>query len=583
MSAVFGVMARKGGLPPEFPVLMKNALDDWVREDEAIWTNGRVALGNLQFCCERRNLVRQPLESNGLVASVDARLDERTVLEMAVGENSPNDAALILDCYRRWGRFWPERVLGDFAAALYDDRDGSIYLARDFVGVCPLFYHLSPEFFCFASDPRALLALPVVSDQMCLKSVTHQVFQTRRLVTSGETVYPSIKRLLPGHRLTATADSASLERYWVPQVTANASCTPEEAARHLRDLMENAVESRLGDFPTACHLSGGLDSSAIATLASRASRAMDKPIPIGFSWSPPPSQPGEAEQSKVALVANLANDMNVVYSPITLESIKQSLDLHPSLGEKLCLLSELNLKNHMGSRRVLLSGWGGDQAASFDGCGYLAELFLSGRWSSMWRECCLLGRQVGRPASRVFKYWVVRPLVPKWLLAILGKRHHPARKSVLTHYRAQSLNQILPDLEAVSLEYGAGRLGSLSTVRRRHKTFLNSLLQYRLESWALLGGRSGYRYRYPLLDRRIVEFALSLPGYHFFSQGVRRHLFRTATQGLLPDSVRLCRDKSEPGSISHLEQVLSSFFQEEHTPRDPVADATLMYLRAGWQ
>lgn len=583
MSAIFGVMARKGPLPPEFPALMKDALEDWVREDEAVWTNGGVALGNLQFCSERRNMVRQPLESYGLVASVDARLDERLTLESAPGESSPSDALLILGCYRRWGRFWPERVLGDFAAAVYDGRDKSICLARDFAGVCPLFYHLSPEHFCFASDPRALLALPFVSDRMCLESVTHQVFQTRRPVTSGETIYPSIKRLQPGHRLTVTPHSANLERYWSPKVSADAPHSPDEAAHHLRELMEKAVEARLGDFPPACHLSGGLDSSAVATLASRACYKMEKPVPIGFSWSPSLSQSKKGEQNKVALVAKLAHNIPVFYAPITLDSIEQALALHPSLGEKLCLLSELELKKHMESRRVLLSGWGGDQAASFDGCGYLAELFLAGRWASLMRECRLLGRQVGQPPVRVFKYWVVRPLVPKWLLTLLGKRHHPARDSVLRHYRVQSLNQVLPDLEAVSLEYGAGRMGSLSTVQRRRKTFLHSLIQYRLESWALLGGRSGYRYRYPLLDRRIVEFALSLPGHHFLFQGVRRHLFRAATEGVLPDSVRLSRDKSEPGSISQVEEVLSSFFQEEHRPRNPVEEATLKLLRAGWR
>ena len=79
------------------------------------------------------------------------------------------------------------------------------------------------------------------------------------------------------------------------------------------------------------------------------------------------------------------------------------------------------------------------------------------------------------------------------------------------------------------------------------------------------------------------RYALSLPGHHFLFQGVRRHLFRAATEGVLPDSVRLSRDKSEPGSISQVEEVLFSFFQEEHRPRNPVEEATLKLLRAGWR
>ena len=582
MSAIFGVMARKGELPVKFASLMRDALADWVRDDESIWTDGRVALGNLQLCCERRNMVRQPLESENLVVTVDARLDERNNLEKDLGEYSPHDAGLILACYRRWKQHWAGKVLGDFAAAVYDKSEKSIALARDYIGVCPLFYHLTPDLFCFSSDPRALLALPTVSDQLCLRNVTHQVFETRRLVTNGETIYPSLKRLLPGHRLFVTENSAILERYWSPSSRADSTHTVDEAAQQLRDLLESAVETRLGDFSLACHLSGGLDSSAVTTLAGRTCQKLGRQLPVAFSWSPPPSGTKQDEQGKVEFVARQTYDMSVVYAPFSLDSLKQAFGLHPSLGQKLCLVSELELRGRMGARRVLLSGWGGDQAASFDGCGYLAELFLSGRWVSMLRECLLLARRVNRPPGQVLKNWVVRPLIPRQILAIIGKRHHPLRAPVLRHYGVKNLNQILPDLEAVSRGYGENWLGSRSTIERRYSNFLYPLIQYRLESWALLGGRSGYRYRYPLLDRRIVEYALSLPGHHFLFQGVRRRLFRAATRGVLPDPVRRNRDKSEPGGISHAEQILTAFLQADFVAEDPVARATITYLTAGW-
>ncbi|MGH6867636.1 MAG: asparagine synthase-related protein, partial [Methylocella sp.] len=191
---------------------------------------------------------------------------------------------------------------------------------------------------------------------------------------------------------------------------------------------------------------------------------------------------------------------------------------------------------------LVLSGWGGDEGATFNGRGTLAELFLRGRWRTLAREVAALKRERGWPASRIFKGEVLSYVLPDRAMrlarAVTGRKPNlqtpidrilsgPARRR-LAAAGAQELS-MAPD----------GR-------ENRWRLMTSPHIAERAEVWAQTGARHGLAFAFPLLDRRVVEFSLSLPSSLFLRDGFRRRLFRDAMTDVLPAKVRLRHQKYQP-------------------------------------
>jgi asparagine synthase (glutamine-hydrolysing) len=209
--------------------------------------------------------------------------------------------------------------------------------------------------------------------------------------------------------------------------------------------------------------------------------------------------------------------------------------------------------------RVMLSGWGGDEFATFNGRGYMASLFLSGRWISLLRELNL--RRVIRrsPLHVTTLRRVVAPLLPNSVLPWLSWR------TIRWLYITYAPPQPLPNCLHAAF---AARLHQASPLPRTHtrevpgvRTNQIELLQLghlaaRMESWADNGAEHGVDYRYPLLDQRVIEFCLSIPDHLFFRHGWHRYLFREACQGILPERVRWIRNKRDPAVVAQASSVV---------------------------
>ncbi|MEA3034034.1 MAG: hypothetical protein QOH86_2050, partial [Sphingomonadales bacterium] len=217
----------------------------------------------------------QPLSAAGrslLVA--DLRLDNRRDLGATLGLGATElaglaDSALLARALERWGDGAVERLVGDFAFAWFDAGAGRLLLARDPLGQRPLFFARGPGFLAFASMPRGLHALPEVVRRPDTDSVARFLAHLPR--SGPESFFADVRRVEPGHVVALTAAGVSSRLYWRPRRMSLRLGRFEDYVEAFRAELDGAVADRLrgGGPVTACHLSGGWDSNAVAATAAR--------------------------------------------------------------------------------------------------------------------------------------------------------------------------------------------------------------------------------------------------------------------------------------------------------------------------
>ena len=488
----------------------------------------------------------------GLAVAADARLDDRDSLCGALGIPRAEraglaDVDLILRAWKRWGRECPDRLLGDYAFAVRDARRRRLFCVRDPIGVRPFYYSPAGERFVFASAVEAVLAAPGVSDALDEAVVAAHLTQDA-VTTTTRTFFSAVRKLPPGHILTVEGGGATarvrtaLERYWRPERAPRVRRASDDAyAEELLAIYARAVEDRLhGPSPIGVHLSGGLDSSSVAVLAARALRRRGRPPPLAFSWLPPDGRRavrrGHAKEYAYVDAVCEREGLRVLHRSPGPGDVAADLACDGAYpGASVVHPNEGVVQRCAAARgvRALLSGWGGDEGVSFNGRGYYAQLLLSGRWRALYAECRAREASPFRFLARVMAQMPDAELI-----------HHLRRpwwgpRALRAFERWRSF--ICPEFARRMTPLPRPSFGLVS-VRRTQLRFLRqgSLLR-RLEGWAASGARHSIEYRYPLLDRRVLEFALGLPPDQFrrgpWDRWLMRHALSSPGSGNAPDAV----------------------------------------------
>lgn len=204
----------------------------------------------------------------------------------AYGEafHSGSDTEVLLLAYRRWGRAVLPRLNGMFAFAVFDRAEQSLFLARDRFGEKPLYYTDGPDVFVFGSEIKAILDYPGVARRPDLRAIHH--YLSMQYVPGPWTAFDGVRKLPPGTGLTVTrAGAGEPQPYWrAPEPdAAMARRSAEDLRAELRSRLDSAVRRRLAaDVPVGAFLSGGVDSSAVVGLMSRAAGRRIRTYSIGF-------------------------------------------------------------------------------------------------------------------------------------------------------------------------------------------------------------------------------------------------------------------------------------------------------------
>jgi asparagine synthase (glutamine-hydrolysing) len=272
-----------------------------------------------------------------------------------------SDTEVILRQYRRHGLAGCSALNGMFAVAIWDRRTNVLHLVRDRLGVKPLYYFWNGRTFAFGSEIKAILQLPIVERRIEPRAIWD--YLTFRYVPAPQTMWNGIFKLPPGHRLSIAAHGEPrVERWWdIPRSTEPDATTPSETTRAFGDLFTDAVKLRMiADVPVGIMLSGGIDSSAVASVAVESHGANLKTFSVAFENSPATD---EREYAR-AVAAHLGTD----HAEIEI-GCSQFVDFLPQLvrftDEPLADLASVPLYyvSHLArqSVTVALSGEGADE------------------------------------------------------------------------------------------------------------------------------------------------------------------------------------------------------------------------------
>jgi len=433
------------------------------------------------------------------------------------------DGEVLLHAWAQWGEEALERVNGMFALAIWDSRDRALTLATDPFGEKPVYWTSADGQLAFASDIRAILQVkPSLGSPN--EAALGPFIALGLLPPIEHSFFAGISRLPGAHLLRWRAGQAQTRRYWWPRAI-DPPTSYTEAVDTLRTLLADSIRLRLrADVPVGTSLSGGIDSSAIVALSAELAGDHTR---HAFTASFPGFARDEWDRAhEVARAAGVVEHHRV--SPRAADLLEDLERLVRDQEEPFMTTSIYAQWRVMAAAReagvtVLLDGQGADEL--------LGGYDVSGGWAlrSMGNGALLRGLIAG--PARVER---AKALGFDTLPRALARGYRSSRASPYASRDAIA--------QAVAVE--APQIQERSPLRREllreaFHTSLPGLLRF-ADRDSMAHSRE---VRLPFLDRRVAEFALSLPPSYLFRDGVTKRVLRDAMQGLVPSSVLSQREK----------------------------------------
>lgn len=561
MSGFFGIF-NCNGKPVEKEIIttMLDAISYWDPDETGVWSEGSVALGHAMLWNTPESKYETfPLNKDVYVLTMDARIDNRDeLLEELELPNRPSlemgDSEFILAAYKRWGVECPKYLLGDFSFAIWDEKKQQMFCARDHVGVKQFYYHLSDELFLFGNDLKVLTQYPNISQTINDEAVANYIVN-HQLLSHKITFFESFIKLPPAHTLVVSKTNTEVKCYWRLEDAPRVKLPNAEAyAAKLRELLEKAVYARMrSDYTITSHLSGGLDSSSIAVLAARKLKEKGEKL-LAFNWLHEPGEKDDPEHYEWANSRLIAKVEGIEHHYVTLTAediYKYMSERDIAYGETATFWYEYPVREAAQKKgsRTILSGWGGDELATYHGQSFYANLFMYGKFLRLIKELRVrMKKRKGiKPILSFIYHNVFIPLVPRTLYCKMPKvtcdeASFPFIKKEFMH--------------VIEKEQNKSRL----LTRQPQKTIRDHMLAYwgnshiqsRIESWEIASFINHLEYTYPLLDKRILELAVSVPVEYFINSGNGRYIFYLVAKEYLPKKILSVQKVYEPNRIHHL-------------------------------
>ena len=382
MSGIFGIISKNH--QPIIPRSANSMLESLRHRGpdgaHVLQTDG-ATLGHLSLHYTPQScLEKQPLEYQHWVITADVRLDNRKelcgLLDIPPSAYSRTcDSLLLAKAYEKWGKQCPTYLVGDFAFAVWDKVEQSVFCARDHVGVRQVFFADTTNFFVFSTEIRALARLYFIGNKL-----DESVFKkfVVNLDIEGEdaasTFVAGVKRLLPATWLYYENHKIATQCYWKRDSRKAVEFADErEYGLALRTLLQQAIDDRLNtNFPVGITLSGGLDSSSIACLAARKLAQSGKNLYSASSVLSPNYKGVEVdERNYIELV--VAQEKNIIPQYVSAEKtgvfnkIQSVFDKTYEPGNSFYYMDDALYSALSPHSRVILSGYGGDSTVSNHG------------------------------------------------------------------------------------------------------------------------------------------------------------------------------------------------------------------------
>lgn len=525
-------------------------------DGEGKWRHANEHVG---FAHQRLSIIdlaetaNQPMtDRNGNWVAYNGEIYNYIELRKELGEENfitNSDTEVILFAYRKWGQDCVKHFRGMFAFALWDESEQMLFCARDHFGIKPFYFSIVKDVFYFASEAKALLPFVEEIDTNVEGLKDYLTFQ---LCLDGKTLFKNVNELLPAHILSIKNVQIKTDRYWEVFYEPDFNHTASYFKRELEERLHDSIKYHLrSDVPVGAYVSGGLDSSTIASIASDSQQAGDM---IGFIGKFA-SYGAAFDESKYAQDVADKKGFELqsidITAPDFIENIQKviyHLDF-PVAGPgsfPQFMVSKLAAK----SRKVVLGGQGGDEIFG----GYTRYLIA-------YFEQCIKGAIDGTKSSGNFVV-TYESIIPN-LVAL--RNYKPMlqefwrqgifepmdRRYFQLVNRAPTLNEEInwSLLEPYSARETFSKIFNGNNVKKESyfdlmthfdfKTLLPGLLQVEDR----MSMAHGLESRVPLLDKSIVELAATMPADIKFKDGDMKHVFKQIVPSYLPDSILNRKDK----------------------------------------
>ena len=448
------------------------------------------------------------------------------------------DTEVIVHSYEEYGPRCVEKFRGMFVYAIWDQRRRKLIVARDRLGIKPLYYTLVNGRLIFASELKAILQLPEVERELDWQSLSHLFSFLTTPKDAG--IIAGVKKLEAGHILTCSAGGLPVaERYWDVEFHPNHKMSEGEFIEQLRCLLEESVRLHLmADVPLGAFLSGGIDSSAVVATMARMSPRPVKTFSIGFSGSGVNEKDGFNEMEHARAVATLfgTEHCELMLEPNVLDYIEDiGWYLDEPFGDSSAIPTYMVSKLASDHVKVVLSGDGGDELfAGYDK--YLVEARERRRFlPAPLRK--LIGLAAGHIPENIRGANFIRHL------ALSG----PARcVDSSTLFRAYQKKHLFTS-DVAQLMAGYDPVGArVQALTEQPGDWLSAVQVQDLKNYLPLdilakvdhmSMAHSIEARVPLLDHKLVEFAATIPPEMRLKNGVTKHILKQAMRGILPDQI----------------------------------------------
>lgn len=565
MSGIAGWVDWKRNLSEEQDVLrgMTDAIQHRGPDDEGYWYSERAAIGHRRLFVIDPAGGKQPmicrsgdhsivLSYNGFIYNYQDLKSELENLGHRFGTKS--DTEVLLHNYLEWEEDFLQRINGVFAFAIWDERRHALMLARDRLGVKPLFYKIHNSGLLFGSEIKAILAHPEVKPEVDVEGFS-EIFATVFLRTPGFGVFRGVQEVRPGHYIIFTKEKTHHHQYWKLESKPHEDDV-DATVEKIREILKDTVKRQLiADKPVVSMLSGGLDSSGLASMASRYLAEEGKILrtySLDFAGSNKHFRTSLLHASRdepfVKIVSEFANTDHhtaIINRDELMEHLFLPLKARdlPALGEMEASLYLL-FREMKKDATVTLSGESADEVFSGYPWFHQDEYLFSGTF----------------PWSVQIRF--LQEVLNEEALNTLQPEEHRNR-------RYQEAISEIPKLD--------GETGIEEKQREMSYLFITRFLSYILERKDRMSMYNGLEARVPFSDYRLVQYLFNVPYSMKMIDKVEKSLLRRAFKGYLPEEV-LTRKKSaypsttDPVYYQNIRMMLNELIEDSHAPLVPFLD-----------
>ncbi len=514
------------------------------------------------------SIIVNQTESVYLVSN--AHLDNRQQLatELGIDVNALCDGDIIMSAYEHWGVDTASHLLGDFVFIIWDKNKKELYCARDHFGVKSLFYVIQNSRVILSNEHQSLL----VDGLFIEKNIKQDWLESQFLPLTGNeflSPFDSIVTLPAGHQMIVNCEQHDVSPYWSLESKPLPALSDKEYLCHLKKLLTIAVERRLvSNYPLAAELSEGLDSNAVVGYASELlnPKALFTMSFDGVELNEQNEKAWRPVYQEIFDAMTLWPNVKPLWST-SCDPIQKSGAHSEHFGGPSSMSSWFDSRCVLASEqgcRTILSGWGGDHCVSGYGDEYVYELFSQAKLLTLYQY--LIARRKRGRGGHPLKSLILITL--EMLFPKLYKHVTKKRNNLITHLNSLVFNSILKDHAIPNVTLLMDRVRRTyqrRTVKERDFSELIHVgVQSRITSTEICARRYRCEFRYPLLDKELIEFAYNLPSHLKSKNGVERFMFRELLKGKTTERIRL-RAKADvlvPDHPVSIKQEAEQYFKE---------------------